>query len=67
METFSAFSGPLWRESTGHQLIPLSKVSDAELWCFLWSAPEQTVQQTIEAPVIWGAIEVIANVMDTIF
>ena len=26
----------------------LAKVSDAELWCFLWSAPEQTIEQTIE-------------------
>ena len=25
--------------STGHRWIPLSKVSDAELWYFLWSAP----------------------------
>ena len=25
---------------TGHQWIPLTKASDAELWCFLWSAPE---------------------------
>ena len=24
--------------------IPLTKASDGELWCFLWSAPEQTVQ-----------------------
>ena len=23
--------------------------SDAELWCFLWSAPEQTVQRTIKS------------------
>ena len=23
-----------------HQWIPLTKASDAELWCFLWSAPE---------------------------
>ena len=27
-------TGPLWRESTGHRWIPLTKVSDAELWCF---------------------------------
>ena len=26
---------------------PLAKASDAELWCFLWSASEQTVEQTI--------------------
>ena len=25
---------------TGHLWIPRTKVSDAELWCFLWSAPE---------------------------
>ena len=31
---------PLWWEFTGHQQIPLTKASDAELWCFLWSAPE---------------------------
>ena len=24
-----------------HMWIPLTKASDAELWCFLWSAPEQ--------------------------
>ena len=36
--------------------IPLERACDAELWCFPWSAPEQTVEQTIEAPVIWDAI-----------
>ena len=46
-------TGPLWGESTGHRWITLTKTSDAELWCFLWSAPEQTYEQTIETPVIW--------------
>ena len=32
--------GPLCGEFTGHQWIPHTKASDAELWCFLWSAPE---------------------------
>ena len=32
-------TGPLWGESTGRRWIPLTKASDAELWCFLWSAP----------------------------
>ena len=32
--------------------IPLTKASDTELWCFLWSAPEHAVEQTMEAPVI---------------
>ena len=36
---------PLWRESTGDRWIPLAKASDAGLWCFLWSAPEQTIDQ----------------------
>ena len=32
-------TGHLCGEFTGHQWIPLTKASDAELWCFLWSAP----------------------------
>ena len=37
-------TGPLCGEFTGHWWIPLTKLkaNDAELWCFLWSAPEQT-------------------------
>ena len=27
-----------------HRGIPRTKASDAELWCFLWSAPEKTVE-----------------------
>ena len=50
---------PLLGESTGHWWIPLTKASDAELWCFVWYAPVQTVQQTIETPVIWDAISLI--------
>ena len=30
-----------------------------ELWCFSWSAPEQTVEQTVKMPVIWDAIMLI--------
>ena len=37
--TFRA-TGPLCGEFTGHRWIPRTKASDAELWCFLWSAPE---------------------------
>ena len=49
-------SGPLLRESTGDRWIPLTKTRDVELWCFLCSAPEQTIEQTIDTPVIWDAI-----------
>ena len=33
-------TGPLCGEFIGHRWIPLRKASDAELWCFLWSAAE---------------------------
>ena len=49
----------LWLEFTGYRWIPLTKASDAELWCFLWSEPEQTV----ETPVIWDAIAPIMTSM----
>ena len=32
-------TGPLCGEFTVHRWIPLTKASDAELWCILWSAP----------------------------
>ena len=41
------------REFNGHRWIPHTKASDAELWCFLWSVSEPTVEQTIQTPVIW--------------
>ena len=58
-ENFFRVTGPVWEETTGNRWIPLTKASDAELWCFLWSAPEQTIEQTIETPVIWDAIVLI--------
>ena len=33
-------TGHLCEEFTGHRWIPRTKASDAELWYFLWSAPE---------------------------
>ena len=36
----SRVTGHLCGEFTGHRWIPGTKASDAELWCFLWSAPE---------------------------
>ena len=33
-------TGHLCGEFTGRQWIPRTKASDAELWCFLWSAPD---------------------------
>ena len=35
---------PLCGEFTGIRLIPKTKASDAELWCFLWSAPDYKVE-----------------------
>ena len=37
-------TGPLCGDFTGDEWIPLTKASDAELWCFLWSAPEQGIE-----------------------
>ena len=54
-------TGPLWEEYIGYRWIPLTKASDAELWCFLWSAPEQTIEQTIESHVIWKEIALIVT------
>ena len=36
---------PFVREFINHRWTPLIKASDAKLWCFLRSAPEQTVEQ----------------------
>ena len=52
-------NGNIFRVTGPYWLIPLTQASDAVLWCFLWSAPEQTIEQTIEAPVIWDAIALI--------
>ena len=59
-------TGPLWGDSTGHRWIPLTKASDTELWCFLWSEHKQTVVQTSETPVIWDAIALIMASLELI-
>ena len=41
--------------------IPLKKASEVELWGFLWSGPEQTVEQTMETSVIWDVIALIVT------
>ena len=45
-------TGPFCGEPTGDWWIPLTKANEGELWYFLWSAFQQTVEQTIETPVI---------------
>ena len=37
--SFLRVTGHLCGEFTGHRWIRRTKASDAELWCFLWSAP----------------------------
>ena len=41
-------TGPLRGEFTGRRWIPHTKAGDAELWCFLWSAPELCKQWWFE-------------------
>ena len=60
-ENIFCVTGPLCGEFTGHRWIPRTKARGAELWCFLWSAPEQTVEQTIETLVIWDIIALIVT------
>ena len=50
---FFLVTGPLC-----YRWVPHTKASDAEVWCFLWSAPQQTVE-TIETLVIWYVIALI--------
>ena len=38
-------TGHLCGEFTGHRWIPRTKASDAELWCFLWSAPNKRLSK----------------------
>ena len=38
-------TGPLWGESTGQRWVPLIKASDAEIWCLIWSAPQQRLSK----------------------
>ena len=41
---FFRVTGLLCGEFTDLRWIPRTKASDAELWCFLWSAPELTIE-----------------------
>ena len=60
METLSSFLAHCEGiPSTRHLWIPLKKASDAELWCFPWSAPQQKFEQTIETPVIRDVVALI--------
>ena len=49
---------PIWVNPSVTGGFP-SKISDAELWCFHWSASEHTVEQSIETPLILDAIALI--------
>ena len=44
----SRVTGLLCGEFTGDRWIPRTKASDTEFWCFLWSVPEPTVEQTLK-------------------
>ena len=38
---------PMWGELTADQWIPLTKANDAELWCYLWSVPQQRLNKQL--------------------
>ena len=54
---------PFVRGNHRWPLVPLAKASDAELWCFLWFAPELTIEQTIESPVTWDTMALIMTTL----
>ena len=43
-KNISRVTGHLCGEFTGSRWIPRTKASDAELWCFLWTASQQMVE-----------------------
>ena len=43
---YECYISEQWRVHVWRTVTYLVKASDAEHWCFLWSAPEQTVKQT---------------------
>ena len=53
-------TGPLWGESTSHWWIPLTKASDTELGCFLWSGSEQTVMTKMHS--VWKGLKTNCNI-----
>ena len=53
-----------WPFVQGIRWIPCTKASNAELWCFLWSASEQRVEWTIVRPVIWDATAHIITLLE---
>ena len=59
-------TSPLWGEFTGHRWISLTKTSDVELWRFIWSAPEQRVEQTTQTLVIGDAVTLIMTSLNVI-
>ena len=64
METFSMLLALCAGNFTSDQWVPRIKASNAELWCFLWSAWKKTIEETIVRLVIWDAI---AHIMTSLF
>ena len=55
-ENIFRVTGPLWGESTSHRWIPAQRPM---MWNFdvFFDLRLETVEQTVETPVIWDAIE----------
>ena len=48
--------GSLWGTHRWMMGSPSQRVSNAQLWCFLWCWQEQAVKQPLDLPVIWDAV-----------
>ena len=63
MKIFLYVTSPLCGESVNHQWISITKISDADIWLFYLTCLKQTVEQTIETPVIWDVIALIMTLL----
>ena len=51
---FPRYTGALWGLSTGHLWIPLTKATDAELWCFIDRRPDKRLSKQTRRRYQWS-------------
>ena len=63
----SHVTGPLWGESTGHRWFRRQGQPRGAFIFFLWYAPEQTAEQTVEMLTIWDAMALVMRSLKCAF
>ena len=54
-------TGLLWEESTSHQRIPLTNVSDAVIWFFFDVRMNKRLNEKVDITVIWDPLALIVT------